>query len=327
MKSSPSRQDLTLDEQAATWAARLEGGVLESSERVALDAWLAEAPAHRAALSHYCQFSADLEEQLPVLVAAGAVKMPAPKKPRGKLLHFPRVMAVALAAAAAVAVAVWVTRPAAAVENFANAPMQRSAHTLADGTRVELNANTSLRFENTAHERRVRLAGGEAIFMVTKDPSRPFIIETPAGSVKVTGTTFNVRTEAADSSLEVTVVEGSVEVRPREATEAPFKLKANDRLSAKARHVEVHPISASELDDTLAWRKGQIVFNGTPLAEAVARYARYQGRSITYPPELAAEPLGGQFSIDDITGFLSAIEGAFQREKAIIDPNGAITIR
>ena len=45
MNSSPSRHDLAIDEQAATWAARLDGDVLEAGERAALDAWLAQSPA------------------------------------------------------------------------------------------------------------------------------------------------------------------------------------------------------------------------------------------------------------------------------------------
>jgi len=326
MNSSPSRHDLAIDEQAATWAARLDGDVLEAGERAALDAWLAQSPAHRAALSGYCQFSADLEEQLPVLVAAGAVRMPTPGKRRGKVLTFPRVASLALAAAAALAVGGWAVRPAPPVETVVTGGAQRSAHTLADGTRVELNAQTSLRFENTKTERRARLAGGEAIFMVTPDRSRPFIVETPTGSVRVTGTTFNVRTEATDALLEVTVVEGSVEVRPREVAGGPVPLQASDYLRARTQDVETRALSAAELDDILAWRHGQIVFRNVPVPEAAARFARHHGRSITLSAALERETIGGHHSIDDLGGFLSALESAFGA-KYSYDHSGAITFR
>ena len=78
MNSSFSRHDPAVDEQAANWAARLDGDVLEADERAALDAWLAQEPSHRAALSGYCQLSADLEEQLPKLIASGAIRLPPP---------------------------------------------------------------------------------------------------------------------------------------------------------------------------------------------------------------------------------------------------------
>lgn len=328
MKTSPSRHDLAIDEQAATWAARLDGDILTAGDRAALDAWLAASPAHRAALSSYCQFSADLEEQLPVLVATGAVKMPSATKSRGKILSFPRVMSVALAAAAAIAVGLWAVRPAPQIQNIAIGVAQRTAQTLADGTRVELNANTILRFENLAKERRVQFAGGEAMFTVAKDPSRPFIIETPSGSVRVTGTIFNVRADGTDAVLEVTVTEGSVEVRPRDGTDGPISLKANDRLSARGKHVDVkQALSQSEIDDLLAWRNGQIVFNDVPLADAVARFARYHGRTYHVDPALADETVGGRHRIDDLSGFLQFIDSAFAPARATYDQNGSLIIR
>lgn len=328
MNASPSRHDLAIDEQAATWAARLDGDVLGADDRAALDAWLAQSPAHRAALSSYCQFSADLEEQLPALVASGAVSMPAPANRRGKVLTFPRVLSLTLAAAAALAVGLWSVRPASPVQNIAIGVAQRTAQTLADGTRVELNANTSLRFENLANERRVLFAGGEALFMVAKDPARPFIIQTPSGSVRVTGTVFNVRADSTDAILEVTVTEGSVEVRPRDGTDGPISLKANDRLFARGKHVDVkQALSQSELDDLLAWRNGQIVFNGVPLADAVARFARYHGRTFHVDPSLAAETVGGRHRIDDLDGFLRFIDHAYAPAKATRDQNGGLIIR
>lgn len=313
MNSSSSRPDSAVDEQAAYWAARLDGGVLEASERAALDAWLEKSPAHRAALSDYCQFSADLEEQLPVLVSTGAVKMPATSRPSRRWFTFPRFASMTLAAAAAVAVATWVARPTSQIENIANAVAQRSSHTLADGTRIELNGHTSLRFENTKTERRVRLAGGEALFLVAKDHTRPFIVETPSGSVRVTGTTFNVRNDtAAATSLEVTVVEGSVDVRPIDGptsqSEAPYSLTAGHQLSAGAKGVNVRQLTPDAVTDALAWREGRVVCVDTPLHEVVARFARYHGRRIVVDPKVANEPVGGIHGLDDFDAFANALE-------------------
>ena len=323
--NSPQHHDTAIDEQAAYWAARLEGDVLEASERADLDAWLAHSPAHRTALAGYCQFSADLEEQLPKLVASGAVKMP-PKTAAPRRWKFPAIAGLAVAAAAAVAVGAWITRPVSEIQSLATGVAQRETHLLSDGTRVELNAHTSLRFENTQSGRKARLTGGEAIFFVTKDATRPFLVETPAGTVRVTGTAFNVRTEPSDNTLDVTVLEGSVEVRPREVSGGPMALKAHDRLTVNAKQAEQRVLSEEELEAVLAWRNGQIVFNDVRLAEAVARFARHHGRAITLPPALLAESIGGRHNIDDLRGFLSFIEAEFG-VKSSEDSSSAITFR
>jgi transmembrane sensor len=65
MKSPHSHHDSVADEQAALWAARLDGDVLDGNMRAELDEWLAQKSTHRALLSQYCEFGADLEEQIP----------------------------------------------------------------------------------------------------------------------------------------------------------------------------------------------------------------------------------------------------------------------
>lgn len=307
---APSSFNPAADEQAALWAARLEGSSLSSDERAALDTWLAEDPTHRTLLSQYCQFSADLEEQLPLLVAADLVTMPEQKTSRrsSKIVWF---TTAALAAAAAVMVLVRPHSAPAPFQNLATPVAQRQSVILPDGTRVELNAQTSLAMESNGPERRVRLADGEAFFEVSKDPSRPFIVVTPSGSVRVTGTKFDVHTEPG-LPFEVTVVEGSVQVRPGELsgaqTSAPFSLGAGDHLSADMHGVTVQALSSSSVSDTLAWRRGQVVFNDTPLRDALARFARYHGRGITTTPEAANLKVGGLYSLDDIDGFFAAVE-------------------
>ena len=327
MKSSPQHHDSVAEEQAALWAARLDGDTLDRAQRAELDAWLAQNPSHRNLLSQYCQFSADLEEQIPTLVSAGAVNMPAIKRASTRWA-FPRVFGFALAAAAAVAVTVVVLRPAPHIQTLAMASAERGAETLADGTRVELNANTSLRFENGAAERRVRLSGGEALFTVTKDPNRPFFVETPAGFVRVTGTKFNVRIEPAARGFEVTVVEGSVEVAPAEGnggrSVSPIPLGARDQFSTRHGQRALLP---GQLDDALAWREGHVVFYGVPLAEALARFAHYHGRAISVASDLAGERIGGRHKLDDLAGFLAAIQQTLPRCKVNIDGmSGAVAV-
>jgi len=314
MKFFLSRSASSAEEQASLWAARLDGGNLTAADRAALDTWLAENPAHPASLSRYCQFSADLEENLLALVATGAVAPPPEEEPQParRRWRLPWFTGAALVAAAVVVFVFWLARPGALFENIETPAAHRRSLTLADGSRVELNARTSLRVENSRTERRVQLATGEAYFVVSKDRQRPFIVETPAGSVRVTGTIFNVRSETA-SQLEVTVVQGTVQVSPgitgSPLAPSPVKLGAGDRLSTSADGMlNVNTLSSSALEDALAWRQGQIVFDNMPLAEVVARFAHYHGRKMVVTPEVANLKCSGRFSLDDLDEFFAALK-------------------
>ncbi len=343
MKSLSRQPDPAAEEQASLWAARLEGGTLSAADRDALDAWLNADAAHRTLLSRYCQFSADLEEQLLALVATGGVALPPEPEtentiefvpaaaPRTRRWSFPRIASVAFAAAAAVALAVWVARPTARVETVATAAAQRSTITLSDGTRVELNAHTSLTAAIGSTERHVRLASGEAFFTVSKDKSRPFIIETPAGSVRVTGTVFNVCADAP-AKLVVTVVEGSVQVQPAEpaaprSTE-PYALVARDSLSAIGGQIVKRTLDADELDAALAWRQGQVVFKDVPLRDVLKRFDDYHGKPIFYSGAIdqSKELVTGRYSIDDVDGSLKTLATAFNLDVEH-EPSGKIRVK
>jgi transmembrane sensor len=326
MNSFPKCLDPAAEEQASLWAARLDGSALSTEDHHALETWLAETPAHRELLSYYCQFSTDLEQQLPALVEAGAVELPPVSTPARS---WPWLKWGIGAGLAAVALMLWLAHPKTKSENLASPMAVRQMLNLADGTRVELNAQTSLQIQIDRNGRRVRLASGEAFFAVHKEPDRPFIVETPAGSVRVTGTQFNVRTENA-AAFEVTVVEGSVQVRPGETSGRPagtISLGARDQLSAGPDGVEVRALSAAALDDALAWRQGQIVFADVPLRTALARFARYHGRSITATAAAGAMRVGGRYSLDDLNGFLASLPDILPVPVRVTrDPGGTIQV-
>lgn len=317
------------EEQAALWAARLDGSTLSASDRNALDAWLAADPAHRALLSSYCQFSADLEQQLPAMVETGLVSMPAAKSTPRTARRTTWFASLAFATAALVVFGVWFAQPSRHFQTIATHAAHRQAITLADGTRVELNARTQLVVENGKTERRVRLTEGEAFFQVSKDPTRPFIVQTPSGSVRVTGTTFNVRAENP-TTLDVVVVEGSVQVSDNQPGASPFALRANDHLSIVNHQGSRQTLSTAAVEQSFAWRHGQIVFNDTPLAEALARFARYHDRAIAASPVAAAatgHAITARFSLDDLNAFLAGLQGIHSDLRVATDARGAVVVK
>ncbi|HYC70217.1 MAG TPA: FecR domain-containing protein [Opitutaceae bacterium] len=306
--------DPAVEEEAALWAARLDGSVLSAADRTALDQWLAGDPARRAALSLYCQFSADLEQLLPTVTGMReqAAEIPQALVGARPTPWLRRSLWIGAALTAAAALALVYLRPGAATapESVATAVAQRRQLVLPDGTAVHLNAQSALVVDFSPDERRVRLASGQAFFTVTRDAARPFTVETPAGSVRVTGTAFDIRTEAG-AVLEVTVAEGSVAVRPPDSrSDAPVALRAGDRFTWGPAGPSTRSLSAGELQEALAWRGGHVVFRGAPLREVMACFARYHGRDIAVAPDVAELRLGGRFALDDLDGFFAAVQGA-----------------
>jgi transmembrane sensor len=300
--------DPASDEQASLWAARLEGGPLTDADRSELEGWLAGDPSRRQLLSGYCRLSARLDRMVPALAASGSVELPPARPAAGAGSWSPWKAAAAGLAAAALAVgAFWYGHGAGRTEDLSTRAGQRGSFTLSDGTRVELNANTTITVQDGRSERRVHLANGEAFFVVSKDKSRPFVVDTPAGSVRVTGTIFNVLTEAA-SQLDVTVVEGSVQVRPGGPGPAqaagPTSLEAGGVLKAEDGSLSVTTLPPADIDDMLAWRRGQIVCKAMPVSEALARFSHYYGRVMTATPEAGSRRASGQYSLGNLDEFL-----------------------
>nr|WP_286083552.1 FecR family protein [Parabacteroides goldsteinii] len=90
---------------------------------------------------------------------------------------------------------------------------QRINITLADGTNVWLNARTTIQYPITFNEKeRLVKLDGEAYFDVTKDKSKPFIVQTNNYNVEVLGTKFDVDSYSETEIFETTLMEGSVRI-------------------------------------------------------------------------------------------------------------------
>lgn len=312
------------DEQAALWAGRLAGDDLTTADRRELSAWLAQDPRHRALLSDYVALCRDAERLMPQLAALGRVEVPAPAaKPRA-LGWRGWLAGGAIAAAAALAVVFVLGRntPEPLLETGVAA---YAAHALPDGSHVDLNARTQLAVAFARDERRVRLAQGEALFAVAKDASRPFIVETTAGEVRVTGTKFNVRLESAEV-VEVTVLEGSVVVTLPGSKSEPFKLAPGDQLIVTSGAASIHQVTGDQLQDAIAWVKGFVVFDNMPLRDAAARYASYHDKRIDVDPAVALKPYGGKLRIADLEGFLKSVPIQIPEVEITTTPEGVIRI-
>jgi transmembrane sensor len=313
-----------VEHEASLWAARLETGPLTAAEEAELSQWMERDPEHRWVLSRYRELCAQLAEEVPILADADDV---AQVVSRAAALHRWKRAAwplLGIAAAAAVATAAWWMWPKA-VETRES---ERRAIALGDGSRVELNARTDIAISLGRRERHVRFDHGEAFFEVAHDPGRPFFVDTPKGSVRVTGTVFDVR-ETSSGDFEVTLLEGSIQVRPNAPAPdpaAPVPLAANERAVLNGGAPSVVALTPDEAQDVAAWRVGQAAFQDAPLAEALARFAPYHPGRISVSPGAASLHVGGRYDLSDLDGFLAAIERALPVTVLRDDADGSVRV-
>ena len=145
------------------------------------------------------------------------------------------------------------------------------AVTLSDGTMVQLNSESELRYPVVfAGERREVFLKGEGFFRVTRDEAHPFVVGVGEASVEVLGTSFNVTSYADEEEVRATLVEGSIRFAAgeREAVLVPGEqgvLKASGEMSVQA----VDTLLAT------AWTRGVFAFRQQPLEEIMRTVSRW----------------------------------------------------
>jgi transmembrane sensor len=316
-----------------TLLTRYLDGTASAEERVAIDAWIGDAPGRREALealkTTWTADAARLKARYDTDAgwADLLTRLGAPCAPRFRVAPaaiWKRVgwAAVILAAAGAGAKA-WLTigkpapRPTAqapAMREYATPRGRRAVFRLLDGTEITLNADSRLRvpavFGGT--DRQIYL-DGEAYFSVVHDSTRPFVVHTAHGTVRDVGTRFGVRAYADATAERVAVAEGSVAVVGSAAVKAgaaETPLGAG-QVGAISRTGHVNLIREASVRDELAWTEGRLVLKGVPLTEAARRIGRWYDLDVQVADgELAARPVSGSYSNEPIAEVLTLITAA-----------------
>lgn len=189
---------------------------------------------------------------------------------------------------------------------------ERRDVTLADGSRVLLDADSAFNVEFTPQGRRVHLLRGAAFFDVTPSQT-PFVVATAAGDVRVLGTQFDVR--LMDNAALVTLAKGSVSVAAGGAV-TPTLLKPGQQVWFDASGIHA-PVSVNVADE-MAWREGRYVFYRARLADVVREVERYRpGRILIPVSSLANQTVTGSFSLADSDAALASLQASvgFQMHK------------
>ncbi len=152
---------------------------------------------------------------------------------------------------------------------------------LDDGSKISLGARSIVNVDYSPMARRITLVRGEAVFDVSKDKARPFIVKTGNGTVTAIGTKFNIHTN--DKNVIVTVLEGIVEVNPYLANDnikAPLPRVAAGKAVSYRSDGFISEVVESNVEAAVSWERGLLVRVDTPLASVIEDVNRYSSREI-----------------------------------------------
>lgn len=307
--------------QAAAWIARLHGADRTARVEAGFRRWLAASSSHRTAFEMANEIWDDTQRwpraEPPAL----------PHRPRSLVLTLPRALAAA-AALAAVAVAggfLYLRKP------VIETPVGEQKNvTLADGTHVALNTATRIVVHYDNSTRRVDLQTGEAMFEVARRADQPFIVTAGGKQITALGTAFVVRRDRDRTT--VTLVEGSIAVGSmgQTAISAPGSA-AGIEVLVPGQRITFADAAAPALDrpaieKLTAWQRSQVIFDHTPLAEAVEEMNRYSRLRLAVDnAQIAALQVTGVFRTGDSASFAQAVMEAYRLDCAT--DSGEILLR
>lgn len=153
--------------------------------------------------------------------------------------------------------------------------------TLSDGTKVWLNAGSSIAYPNTfagKTNRTVQLTG-EAYFSVSKNKRQPFIVESKGQRVRVLGTEFNINAYNNEPVITTTLVNGSISLSQPKSSANVNQLRPNQQAIYDGSNTTIHEVDAQL---AAAWKDGEFRFKATPLSAVLRQLERWYDIKVDY---------------------------------------------
>jgi len=187
---------------------------------------------------------------------------------------------------------------------------ERRVVTLADNSRVDVDANSQIAVEFSKKTRLIHLTHGQAYFQVEKNKARPFIVEANGRRVIATGTAFDV--ETLGKGVRVTLTEGHVTVRSAsDPSTVIAKLNPGDQLVDEGDQPPRITRLANILKAT-SWRQGKLMFDDEPLPYVLAEMNRYsQIKVAAGDAKVAKLRVSGVFNAGDVTSLIDALKAYY----------------
>ena len=165
---------------------------------------------------------------------------------------------------------------------------------LADGSKVWLNAASSLRFPTSfpGGERKVELIG-EGYFEVVHNPAKPFKVslgKSDGAEIEVLGTHFNVNAYDDETMIKTTLLEGSVKVSKGSSSKT---IRPGEQAQMENSSHSKIIIQGIDVDAAVAWKNGRFIFHGDNIQSVMRQLARWYDVDVNYEGNVSDEEFVG----------------------------------
>jgi len=291
-----------ISERAAWWLVRQHASSgWSADDQAAFESWMDESPAHLMAYWRLEAVWGRADRLSALRETSREAKQPSNARRIRSFIAFGAVGLCLLGVATAGALSYFHTEQAGAYETAIGG---HKILTLADGSKIELNTDTRIRLAADGAGRKVWLDRGEAYFQIRHDAAHPFVVVAGTRQVIDVGTAFSVRRDTG--RLQVALTEGRARLESTEGSTGPksIMLVPGDVAVATREGVALVTRPIPELTDQLAWRRGLLAFDSTPLAEVAAEFNRYNRQKLVVVGADARNvEVGGHFRATNVDAF------------------------
>lgn len=184
---------------------------------------------------------------------------------------------------------------------------------LPDGSKVWLNANSSISFCSDFTANRVVDLSGEAFFEVSADRRHPFVVNTADGRLTATGTKFNINAYPEMPYAQFTLVKGSAEVSvpapdDERNHQKTYSLSVGQQLTCRVPSDSV-ALAYVNTYNICAWRQGELIFRDQPLSAIFTRLEQiYNVKFIIDDPDIVKGNYNAKFRGENLSQIIHILE-------------------
>lgn len=196
---------------------------------------------------------------------------------------------------------------------------ERASITLPDGSVVSLNSDSRLGYLPRKYNKKEREISfsGEGYFQVFHNETTPFFINAKGLQVKVLGTTFNLSVRENDNTAELSLEEGKVLLVSMQSNKN-VTLAKNQKAILNHLTGDITVITDENIQENSAWRRGDMIFRNTDLAEIINMIEENYNVTIKVNcQEYLKDQFTGILPVNDLNEALEILEYSYHLKATI----------